>query len=208
MTDSPSDTTVDAAEEPQGADALSEWTEGLAARLDAADWIVEFDTPRVYVDRSRWVETLRSARDEEGLDFFSWLSAIDWSRESEVGEGVEDPEAVEERFEVICRLSSVKDATGAHFLTVVPKDDPWIDSLVDTWGGAAWHEREAHEMFGIDFRGNPNLDHLYLPDSFEGHPLRKSYPLLSREVKPWPGTVDVEGMPGDDSGPSTENPEA
>jgi NADH-quinone oxidoreductase subunit C len=69
-------------------------------------------------------------------------------------------------------------------------------------------------MFGIDFEGHPNLAHLYLPDSFQGNPLRKSYPLLSREVKPWPGTVDVEKMPGGEDeeetadGPSEENPEA
>ena len=57
-------------------------------------------------------------------------------------------------------------------------------------------------MFGINFDGHPDLTNLYLPDAFEGHPLRKSYSLLSREVKPWPGKVDVEDMP------STENPEA
>ncbi len=57
-------------------------------------------------------------------------------------------------------------------------------------------------MFGIAFDGHPNLVNLYLTDGFEGHPLRKSYALLTREVKPWPGTVDVEDMP------STENPEA
>jgi NADH:ubiquinone oxidoreductase subunit C len=70
-------------------------------------------------------------------------------------------------------------------------------------------------MFGIDFRGHPDLENLYLPDAFIGNPLRKSYRLLSREVKPWPGKVDVEGMPGSDDdgdaasdGPSTTNPEA
>jgi NADH-quinone oxidoreductase subunit C len=52
-------------------------------------------------------------------------------------------------------------------------------------------------MFGIVFDGHPNLTHLYLPDGFEGHPLRKTFPLLTREVKPWPGTVDVEDMPSD-----------
>jgi NADH-quinone oxidoreductase subunit C len=80
------------------------------------------------------------------------------------------------------------------------------------YAGANWHEREAYEMFGIDFTGHPQLTKLYLPDGFEGHPLRKSYPLLAREVKPWPGMVDVEGMPGqgDDAadGPTEENPEA
>jgi NADH-quinone oxidoreductase subunit C len=81
--------------------------------------------------------------------------------------------------------------------------------LIPVYAGANWHEREAFEMFGIQFEGHPRLIHLYLPDSFIGNPLRKSFPLLSREVKPWPGTVDVEAMPGrDDDEPSTENPEA
>jgi NADH-quinone oxidoreductase subunit C len=48
------------------------------------------------------------------------------------------------------------------------------------------------------------LRHLYLPSEFEGHPLRKDYPLLAREVKPWPGLVDVEGMPGEPAGESEE----
>ena len=190
------------------ADQLAEWAAELGDRLGADSVITEFATPRIYVSRAAWVETARRARDDEELPFFSWLSAIDWAREVEVGEGLEEPESVDERFEVICRLSSVVDARGVHFIAPVPKDDPWIDSLVPLFGGAAWHEREAHEMFGIDFRGNPNLSHLYLPDAFEGNPLLKSFALLSRQVKPWPGTVDVEAMPGEEPGPSTENPEA
>ncbi len=134
--------------------------------------------------------------------FFSWLSAVDWSQEVAVGDPVDEVEGLEERYEVIARLSSVEDASGAQFVVSLPKEDAWIDSLVPVFAGAAWHEREAAEMFGIDFRGHPNLTKLYLPDAFEGYPLRKSYPLLSREVKPWPGMVDVEDMP------SLENTEA
>ncbi len=119
-----------------------------------------------------------------------------------VGEPADDAENLEERFEVLCRLSSVTNSDAAILVADVPKDDPSIASIVDTFPGAGWHEREAAEMFGIDFPGNPNLTKLYLPDGFEGNPLLKSYPLLSREVKPWPGTVDVEDMP------STENTEA
>lgn len=184
------------------AGSFAEYAEGLAARLGAEGWSAEFDTVRVLVDRGAWLDTLRRARDEEGLLFFSWLTGVDWAREIAVGEPAEDADTLEERYEVICRLSSIESAEAAHFVATLPKDDAVIDSIVPLFGGAGWHEREAHEMFGIDFRGNPNLTHLYLPDSFEGHPLRKSFPLLSREVKPWPGTVDVEDMP------STENPEA
>jgi NADH-quinone oxidoreductase subunit C len=210
VTDSPSEPTTDEAGDAAATDAragaLAEWTELLADLVGAERWVAEFDTARVYVDRADWISSLRKARDEAGLVFFSWLSAVDWSREVAVGEPVEEAEGIEERFEVMARVSSIKDASGAHFIAVVPKDDPSIDSIVSLWPCAEWHEREAAEMFGIDFVGNPNLTNIYLPDSFEGYPLLKSYPLLSREVKPWPGTVDVENMP--EAGPSTENPEA
>ena len=81
--------------------------------------------------------------------------------------------------------------------TKISKEDPQIDSLVEVFGGANWHEREAYEMFGINFLNHPNLKKLYLPDAYEGNPLLKSFELISREVKPWPGEVDVEGMPED-----------
>ena len=73
-----------------------------------------------------------------------------------------------------------------------------IATLSDVYPGANWHEREAAEMFNIAFEGHPNLKKIYLPDGFEGFPLQKSFGLLAREVKPWPGDVDVEGLPGDD----------
>ena len=185
------DDTVAEAAEPT---ALEAWTAGLADRLPGtAGWVVEFDTPRIHIEADRWVETILAANQE--LPFFSWLSAIDWSKDVEVGETVEDPESLEERFEVLCRLSSVETAAAVTFVATLPKDDPTIGSLAPHIGGAAWHEREAHEMFGIVFDGNPDLSHLYLPDDFVGNPLLKSYPLLSREVKPWPGEVDVEDMP-------------
>ncbi len=81
--------------------------------------------------------------------------------------------------------------------TDVDEHDPRAESWVPVYPGADWHEREAWEMFGFVFDGHPALRHLYLPFEFEGHPLRKDYPLLAREVKPWPGLVDVEPMPGE-----------
>ena len=86
----------------------------------------------------------------------------------------------------------------------VADDDPRIGSWVHAYAGSAWHEREAHEMFGITFDGNRDLRHIYLPTEFEGHPLRKEFPLLARVVKPWPGIVDVEPMPGGDDGDEAE----
>ncbi len=190
MSDQP-DTAVEA-----GADPLEEYAAGITERLGAQGFTVEFDTVRVFVDRDKWVDTINEARKE--LPFFSWLSAIDWSKETEVGDGVAEPDELEERFEVMCRLSSVINGDGAIFFATLDKDDATIGSLTATIGGAEWHEREAHEMFGIMFEGNENLKPLYLPDDFLGNPLLKSFPLIAREVKPWPGDVDVEGLPETD----------
>ena len=178
------------------------FAERLSSLVGAAEWTVDHDTIQIRVSRDRWVETLCIARDDGALPFFSWLSVVDWSKEVAVGDPVEDVDGLEERYEVLARVSSVSDAMGVIFVATVPKDEAWIDSLVAVFAGAAWHEREAAEMFGIDFRGHPYLAKLYLPDSFEGYPLRKSFALLSREVKPWPGMVNVEDMP------SVENVEA
>ena len=82
MNDQP-DTTPDVAEETPS--PLAEYGAGLAERLGGRS-VVEFDTVRVYVDRDVWVETIRRARDEEGLTFFSWLAGIDWSKDVQVGD--------------------------------------------------------------------------------------------------------------------------
>lgn len=197
MTDSPSDTGDVAVE---GSPDLA-WVDELAGAIGATATTTAFDTVHLRVDREDWVDAVRNTRDA-GFPFLSWISATDWSKETEVGEPVADVESLEERYEVLARLSSLNDGRGVILVADVPKDDPMIESVVPLFGGAAWHEREASEMFGITFRGHPDPKNLYLPDAFEGHPLRKSFPLLSREVKPWPGTVDVEDMP------STENTEA
>jgi NADH-quinone oxidoreductase subunit C len=189
MSDQPESTETEASEPSE----LEVYASDLTERLGAEGYTVELDTVRINVSRDKWVETINTAREE--LELFSWLSAIDWSKEVEVGDPVADVDDLEERFEVLCRLSSVKNADGAIFVVTLAKDDATIPSLTSTIAGAEWHEREAHEMFGIDFDGNTNLIPLYLPDDFIGNPLLKSYPLIAREVKPWPGDVDVEPMP-------------
>jgi len=169
---------------------------------------IQFDTVKVRLAPENWVQAHVTARDQLDLVFFSWLSAIDWANEVAAGDTLN--EEVEERIELMTALSDLTDGNLVVLSTDLPTANPAIPSLVGVYAGANWHEREAYEMFGIDFEGHPNLIHLYLPDSFVGNPLRKSFPLLSREVKPWPGTVDVEAMPESSRSdePSTENPDA
>lgn len=202
MTSSPSETETTVHPLQEYADHVAETVGGEAT--------VTFDTIKVRVAAGAWADSLTKARDELGLVFFSWLSAVDWSAQVEVGDPPGDE--VEERFELLATVADLGEGRRVTFSADLPKDRPEVASLIEVYPGADWHEREAAEMFGIEFVGHPNLIRLYLPDGFIGNPLRKSYPLLSREVKPWPGTVDVEAMPGgeggDDEGPSEENPEA
>ena len=102
------------------------------------------------------------------------------------------------RFQVLARVYSTARHTGVTLKADLDDDAPAVETWSTVYAGADWHERETWEMFGFDFVGHPNLSHLYLPGEFEGHPLRKDFPLLAREVKPWPGLVDVEPMPEED----------
>ncbi len=102
------------------------------------------------------------------------------------------------RFQVFARLYSIERQMGLTLKADLDEDAPSVDTWSEVYAGADWHERETWEMFGFDFVGHPHLVHMYLPGEFEGFPLRKDFPLLAREVKPWPGLVDVEPMPETD----------
>jgi NADH-quinone oxidoreductase subunit C len=98
----------------------------------------------------------------------------------------------ERGFEVVTHLFSIKHAHNVRLKVRLPHDDPTIDSIADLFATCDWHERETSEMFGIRFSGHPKPVKLLLAEPFEGHPLRKDFPLMSREVKPWPGAVEGE----------------
>ncbi|WP_442932366.1 NADH-quinone oxidoreductase subunit C [Micromonospora sp. NBC_01699] len=124
-----------------------------------------------------WRDAVRGARDDAELscDFFDWLSAVD-----ELADG----------FDIVAHLWSIRHRHGVLLRTRVPRSDPRVPSVVDLFPGAAWHERETHEMFGIGFTGHDDLRPLLLPPEFEGHPLRKEFVLASRVAKPWPGAKE------------------
>ncbi|MDC3122300.1 NADH-quinone oxidoreductase subunit C [Acidimicrobiaceae bacterium] len=154
-----------------------------------------FDTLKINVDISSWIDTHKTLKKDFNLSFFNWLSAVDWDNEVKTGDAPKEP--VTPSFEILSCLSQTNSNNLVISSTVISKENAEIESLVDVFAGANWHEREAYEMFGINFLNHPNLTKLYLPDDYEGNPLLKSFELISREVKPWPGDVDVEGMPED-----------
>jgi NADH-quinone oxidoreductase subunit C len=98
----------------------------------------------------------------------------------------------ERGFEVVTHLFSITHHHGVRVKVVVPFEDPVCPTLSDLFPTSDWHERETMEMFGIRFEGHPQPVKLLLSEPFEGHPLRKDFPLMSREAKPWPGAVEGE----------------
>jgi NADH-quinone oxidoreductase subunit C len=171
----------------------------------------------IRVATAAWADAATVASERAGCRFFDFLSAIDWlpspyGRYEDSSVDVPFPPAMpdrssavpgyaggEARLQVLASVAQPGTDLKVLLKADVPDDDPRIASWTHVYSGAAWHERETHEMFGITFEGNRDLRHIYLPTEFEGHPLRKEFPLLARVVKPWPGIVDVEPMPGEDA---------
>ena len=125
------------------------------------------------------VEVVRTLREDPSLqcEYFDFLSAIDWEADG---------------FEVLVALSTLTYGNTVILHVRLPAESPSMASLTAVFGGANWHERECAEMFGITFDGHPNLVKLYLPEDFEGYPLRRSFKLASRRYKAWPGAKDEE----------------
>jgi NADH-quinone oxidoreductase subunit C len=198
---------------------LDETEQELLARLERglSDGIVEssdaFGTLVVRVKPDAWRQAAEVSKQSLECDFLSFISGIDWQpapREGEeAGGDTSSPVQPTEmtfgvagsagRMQVFAHVQSTSRHWGVTLKTDVDERDPHAESWVQHYPGADWHERECWEMFGVTFDGHPSLRHLYLPSEFEGHPLRKDYPLLARVVKPWPGLVDVEAMPGEES---------
>jgi len=85
-----------------------------------------------------------------------------------------------ERFAVVYNLTSLAHNAQLRVKAYVPEDPSEIDSAVSLWMSALWGEREAYDMYGVTFKGHPDLRRILTPDNFQGHPLRKDYPLKGR----------------------------
>ncbi|MEU5587131.1 NADH-quinone oxidoreductase subunit C [Streptomyces chrestomyceticus] len=137
-----------------------------------------YDLLTVDVPADAWIPALTVARDDLGCSYFDWLSAVD-----EPGTG----------FRVCAHLADIARPGRVRRLvlrTTVPHEAAVLPTATEVYAGAGWHERETHEMFGVDFTGHPYLKPLLLPENFEGHPLRKDFVLAARVAKAWPGAKE------------------
>ncbi len=138
-----------------------------------------------------WVAAAASLRDE-GFRFFDWLTAVDQSDDEQTP-----------GFDIVLHLYDTSEPAPMReqlLRTRLPAGQA-LPSLTRLFAGAAWHERETHEMFGIDVDGFDDgtglgLRPLLLPNGFEGNPLLKSFMLAARASKPWPGAKEPGEGPG------------
>lgn len=121
----------------------------------------------VVVRREDLLHVGRFLKEEPDLafDYLTLLSAVDlWAQEP--------------RFEVVYQLYSTRYGRRLRLKVRVPSEDPVVDSVVPLWPTANWHEREAYDLMGVQFKDHPDLRRILLPDDWEGHPLRKDFPVL------------------------------
>ncbi len=130
------------------------------------DWAV--------VERAKIFEILHFLKRKDGLEFDLLLdiAGVDWLGRRDL------------RFSAVYHLFSTKHHHRLRVEVRLPEGDPTLDSAVPIWKAADWFEREAYDMFGLIFKGHPNLKRLLMWEGWEGHPLRKDYPYQKRQAIP------------------------
>jgi NADH-quinone oxidoreductase subunit C len=126
----------------------------------------ETDQPTIHVPAGQLVSVMRTLRDTPELEFafLADLTAVDWW-------------PTQPRFEVVYHLASFARAYRLRVKVRVPEGTASVSTLKDVWPSADWLERVVWDLFGIVFDGHGDLRRLLMPDDWEGHPLRKDYPV-------------------------------
>jgi NADH-quinone oxidoreductase subunit C len=99
----------------------------------------------------------------------------------------------------VYNLFSIKHRHRIRLKALVPENDASIESVVSIWIGANWHERETCDMYGIVFKGHPDLRRILMPDDWEGYPQRKDYPLKGPEGREYKGYEEIKKLHTHDS---------
>jgi len=163
---------------------------------------VAYGETTVVVEPARLVDAAEYLRDELGFDFLSDVTPADylgWGDRGVAGyigtAGGRDlnepgaagyartPQPKPKRFSVSYHLLAVRDGAPRVRLQVWLDDGEAVPSVVSVWPTADWHEREAWDLMGIEFEGHPNLVRILMDDDWEGHPLRKDYPIGGEPVR-------------------------
>jgi NADH-quinone oxidoreductase subunit C len=156
----------------------------LRARFgrDILDLVEQHGHTVATVTTERYRDVCRFLRDDPAVacEYCDFTTGVDFGPEG--------------GFEVVTHLFSIRHRHNVRIKVKLPYDEPVCPTVSDLFPTSNWHERETREMFGIRFDGHPKPVKLLLSEPFEGQPLRKDFPLMSREAKPWPGAVEGEDL--------------
>lgn len=148
-------------------EAIAEHTDARTIAQELPDAItgvtMAVDGPVLAIAPEQIVAVCRVLRSAGKYQRLSAITAVDWW-----------PRAP--RFEVVYFLHSPERNVRLR-LTVKVEEDQELDSVCPVWRGANWYEREVFDLFGVRFRNHPNLERIMMPADWEGHPLRKDYPV-------------------------------
>jgi len=123
------------------------------------------DEAHVFISAEHIIEALTVLRDEHEFALLSTLTAVDyWPQEAP-------------RFHVIYQLTSLAQNLSVQLRVPVNGSQPKVPTATGLYESANWREREVYDMFGIEFEGHPDPRRILMPEDWNGHPLRKDYPL-------------------------------
>jgi NADH-quinone oxidoreductase subunit C len=124
----------------------------------------EHNEPTLWIQPAAIVEVCRFLKEQQKFVRLSAITAVDW--------WPADP-----RFEVVYLLHSLDKNQRLRLKCWVAESEAAIDSVTGVWRSADWYEREVFDLFGVRFRNHPDLTRILMPSDWEGHPLRKDYPV-------------------------------
>ena len=136
-----------------------------------AEVSVVFDETQAVVSVENIVALCEALRDKFSFGLLSTITAVDYGLQAEP------------RFHIIYQLNSITDSLFLTLRVPISGENPSIPTLTGVYKNANWRERELWDMFGIHVEGHPDLRRLLMPKDWEGHPLRKDYPLGNEEAQ-------------------------
>lgn len=142
---------------------------------DVVELHQQLEQDTVIISKSALVPLAGFLKEEPTLqyDFLMDLTAVDYFKRKP-------------RFEVVYHFLSLQHLFRIRVKVPLSEPDTELDSLVSIWPSANWYEREVYDMFGIRFAGHPDLKRILMYPEFEGHPLRKDYPIDKRQPRVGP----------------------
>jgi len=153
--------------------------EKLQAKFSSAvlDVVEHRGETTVTIEKERIVEVCTFMRDECGYNFLCDLCGVDYLGTKEI------------RFMVVYNLYNITTKQRFRIKVPVTEDDATVDTVSTVWGTANWHERECWDLMGISFNGHPDQRRILMPADWEGHPLRKDYPVQGPDREPYQGRL-------------------